>query len=247
MGRYIKKIANLESANNALVYGLAWVGIVGCAGIYFAQKVPHQIDFHMAPNLQPGQVVSVKDGVSPVEKPNVYGFAYYTWQQINRWSKDGAKDYGSQLFAFQHYVTPSCQEYLKSDIKKKSGLGELNGRTRSLSELPGNAFSDARVVPDGANAWTAYLDLQLVETLKGQVVKDVAVRYPVRVVRYEVDLEKNPWRLGVDCGEGTKPQRLQALSSPGAAASAPRPVSVPKTPADVTLPQVSSETAGEQL
>ena len=70
-------------------------------------------------------------------KPNVYGFAYYIWQQINRWQTDGVKDYGQQIFNMQYYLTPRCQAQLQADMETRQGKGELRKRTRQITEIPG--------------------------------------------------------------------------------------------------------------
>ena len=44
--------------------------------------------------------------------------------------------------------------------------------------------------------WVVWLDLDLFESVKGMTVKRTAIRYPLRVVRYAVDAEANPWWSG---------------------------------------------------
>ena len=46
------------------------------------------------------------------------------------------------------------------------------------------------------------LDLMIEEMVLGERVKSRAVAYPVRVVRYDVDRELNPWGLALDCLTG---------------------------------------------
>jgi len=53
-----------------------------------------------------------------------------------------------------------------------------------------------------------WLDLDLVESVKGMTVKQTAIRYPLRVVRQAVDLEANPWGLALDNYGPAGPQRL---------------------------------------
>ena len=42
------------------------------------------------------------------------------------------------------------------------------------------------------------LDMELIETVRGMTVKNPIIRYPLRVVRYAVDPELNPWGLALD-------------------------------------------------
>lgn len=187
--------------------------IVALAGIYAAWSHPKTLDLNFAPSMATGGSVQVRDGVAPVASTSVYGFGYYIWQQLNRWQKDGSKDYGTQIYDFQSYITPSCQEQLKADLKKRSGSGELRSRTRQVTEIPGYSFQEARVIAEGSSAWTVLLDMQVVETLNGTEVKNTYVRYPLRIVRFEVDRERNPFQLGLDCFGNNAPERIDPHDS----------------------------------
>jgi len=182
--------------------------VLAIFAIWFAWRQPKSVDVHLAPDVRAGDTVHVTGGHSPVPKPNVYGFAYYIWQQINRWQTDGVKDYGQQIFNMQYYLTPRCQAQLQADMETRQGKGELRKRTRQITEIPGFPYSENRVLSEGPDAWTVLLDMQVTETFGGQGVKDVFIRYPLRVVRFDVDRERNPWRLALDCFGANRPARL---------------------------------------
>ena len=42
-------------------------------------------------------------------------------------------------------------------------------------------------------------DAVIEETVAGMEVKHTRIRYPLRIVRYDVDRELNPWGLAIDC------------------------------------------------
>jgi hypothetical protein len=44
-------------------------------------------------------------------------------------------------------------------------------------------------------------------------VKQTAIRYPLRVVRYPVDAEANPWGLALDGFAGDGPTRIDESES----------------------------------
>lgn len=234
MSSYVARVTALEAHVKSLHFALAAVVVVAVFGFWFLNRGPMRINVHTAPNMAPGAVTEVVGGVAPIPRANVYGFGFYIWQQVNRWSKDGAKDYGVQIYTFQNYLTPRCLEYLEQDMRAKANSGELGGRSRAMSELPGNAYSSARVVPEGTNAWTVYIDMSLTETMRGQVVKETAVRYPLRVVRYDVDLQRNAWQLAVDCSSATVPQRLEMGQE--VPASTLKAFPLPTGPAPTDLP-----------
>jgi len=183
------------------------------------------MDLHIPPDLSQGAIVHP----GQVPEPNVYAFALVIWQQLNRWARDGEKDYGQQIFAMAAYLTPACREQLGDDLTAKANRGELNGRTRALAEIAGQSYTPERVRREATGIWQVTLDTEITETLLGQQVKHSYVRYPLRVVRYQVDPEKNPYGLALDCAaRGEAPIRIdpkeigpQPVKAPAPAPSAP--------------------------
>ena len=223
------------------------VAAMGVAGMYFAHSMPKSIDLHLAPDMKAGDTVQVINGETAVPDVNVYGFAYYIWQQLNRWQADGIKDYGEQIFRFQAYLTPSCRAQLQADMQQRSDAGELRFRTRQMSEIPGFGYASNRVITDGRSAWTVLLDMQLMEAFRGQAIKDAFIRYPIRVVKYDVDRERNPWRLAIDCYGSHRPQRLdmrdvQAITQGKAEVQLPgalTPAALPRTTGEAVDPNAA--------
>jgi integrating conjugative element protein (TIGR03746 family) len=77
-----------------------------------------------------------------------------------------------------------------------------------LQEIPGHGYEEERVEVLAGDAWIIWLDLDLLESVKGMTVKRTAIRYPLRVVRYAVDPEANPWGLALDGIGADGPRRL---------------------------------------
>ena len=239
---YLDALATARAANKSLRSAIMVVAALGAGGMYFAGRTPQTIDVHLAPNIQGGDTVAVRSGESDVPAVNVYGFAYYIWQQINRWQEDGSADYGKQIYYYQAYITPACRTQLENDMQARSGAGELRQRTRIMTEIPGFGFAPNRVIAEGTNAWTVLLDMQMQESFKGQQIKDVFIRYPMRVVRYDVDREKNPWRLAIDCYGNNRPARLNASEVTAVQKGQQQP-SLPTDIAPATLPATASHPA----
>ena len=143
-----------------------------------------------------------------VPAPLVYTFAYYIFQQLNRWPEDGEKDYPQQIYQLQGFLTPPCRTALQADMNEKQRLGELRQRVRTVQEILGQSYTRQRVMIESADVWRAWLDLNVVESIGGHPVKNVLLRYPIRVVRYDVDKEINPWGLALDCNESMRPVLL---------------------------------------
>ena len=146
--------------------------------------------------------------VNEVPAANVYAFAFYIFQQLNRWPEDGAKDYGKAIFRISPYVTPRYRAELLADLELKGRQGELTYRVRGVHEIAGHGYEERRVDVLAPGVWVVWLDLDLFESVKGMTVKKTAIRYPLRVVSLNVDPEANPWGLALDGFASAGPQRL---------------------------------------
>ena len=56
-------------------------------------QAPKHLTVHIPPDLRSGAVLKI-DEVPP---SNVYAFAFYIFQQLNRWPNDGTRDYGQAM------------------------------------------------------------------------------------------------------------------------------------------------------
>ena len=168
-------------------------------------RIPSSLTIHIPPDLKSGAVVYPNEP-SPA---NVYAFAVYIFQQLYRWPHDGAKDFSRAIYAHAGYLTPAYREALIAELESKAKRGELAGRERGMQELPGHGFRESRVVVLQDGVWEVIVDMELFETVKGMAVKRKAIRYPLRVVRYDIDREMNPWGLALDGFESTGPTTLK--------------------------------------
>lgn len=160
---------------------------------------------YIPPDLTKGAMTEFES----VPPPVVYTFAFYIWQQLHRWKSDGQEDYPKQIYQLQAFLTPGCVNALQADMNNKKSKGELRGRVRSVQELMGHGYVPARVAQQSPESWLTWLDLTIRETIGGHPVKDVNVRYPLRIVRYDVDKEINPWGLAIACDEAMQPSLIE--------------------------------------
>ena len=211
MRRYRNEIDNVRAHLRSL-WAVIAIQVVIITGLWVGWAwAPDRLTVHIPPDLRSGAVLSVSD-ISPA---NVYAFSFYIFQQLNRWSQDGAKDYGHAIFRVAPYLTPRFRAELISDLEQKGRQGELAYRVRGVQEVPGESYEERRVDVIDDGAWVVWLDLDLQESVKGMTVKHTAIRYPLRVVRYAVDLEANPWGLALDGFHGDGPRRLHERDKQG--------------------------------
>lgn len=166
-------------------------------------RAPEDITLHYPPDLRQGAIMRIGE----VDPATVYLFAQYILQQINSWDHDGATDYPQRVSALRYYMTPNYRQHLEDDIDARNSEGELSGRVRTMSFLGGGQYRDDFVQIDG-DGWIAWFDVHIKEFVVGEIVKDVVLRYPVRVVPYDVDREMNPWQLALDGSGRFQPMRV---------------------------------------
>ena len=204
MRRYRHEIDNVRAHLRSL-WAVIAIQVVIIAALWFGwSRVPERLTVHIPPDLRSGAVLAVDE----VSLPNVYAFAFYIFQQLNRWPEDGATDYGRAIFRVSPYLTPRYRADLIAELEQKGRQGELAYRVRGVQEIPGHGYEERRVDLLNDDAWIVWLDLDLLESVKGMTVKRTAIRYPLRVVRYAVDLETNPWGLALDGFGAEGPRRL---------------------------------------
>ncbi len=204
MRRYRYEIDNVRAHLRSL-WIIIGVQLVVILALWFGwSQSPRHLTVHVPPDLRSGATQTI-DEVPPA---NVYAFAIYIFQQLNRWSEDGARDYGNAIFRVSPYITPRYQADLIADMELKGRQGELAYRVRGVQEVPGHGYEERRVDLLASGVWVVWLDIDLFESVKGMTVKKTTIRYPLRVVRLAVDPESNPWGLALDGFAATGPRRL---------------------------------------
>lgn len=158
-------------------------------------------------DIRPGLATRTVIRAGDVPDENVYSFALVVFQQLNRWRDDGAKDYTEQIKRTRAFFTDRYRAQLFRDADTRRMAGELQFRTRSVAPPPELTFRRDRVKRVSDSLWIVFLDLELQETVRGQVVKAPIIRYPLRIVSYDNDSEFNPYGLLID-GFSEDPRRL---------------------------------------
>ena len=112
----------------------------------------------LPPDLRAGATLTAGD----IPPAAVYAFAYYLFQQLNRWPKDGQTDYPRVLYQLASYLTPQFEGLARADLDAKGRQGELAERTRAIQEQPGSAYSSQRVQVLGNGVWVVTLACRVV-------------------------------------------------------------------------------------
>ena len=175
---------------------------------YGWNSAPDTINVHVPPRLTDGAVLPIHT----IPEPNVYTFANHIFQQLQRWPADGNQDYQHNIYRLQYFLTPRYQDALTNDYQRKYSRGELKGTQRYGQVVSGHVYEEDRVETIADNAWIVYLDYEISELVGGMRTKQVEIRFPMRVVRYDIDREKNRWGLALDgYPDGLSPRRLEDI------------------------------------
>lgn len=170
--------------------------LVACGAMWYGwQSAPQDLTIHNPPDLRSGSTRKWWQ----VPPSTVYSFGLYIWQQINHWPKDGKTDFKANLRRYSTYLTPDCQTTLAKNYRQRVGRDELTDRVRTLQEIPGHGYQPDDVKILDRDHWVVSLNAEINEYLHGTPVRDLYIRYYLRVVRADVDPETNPFGLQLDC------------------------------------------------
>ncbi len=206
MSRFKNEVAHLKSHVKTLRFSLLALLVLALALAGGWWSAPKKLTIHVPPDLRSGSTRPWWE----VPPESVYAFTFYIFQQLNRWPSDGETDYARNIHALSPYPTPACHAYLQNDYALKRDSGELLRRVRGVYEIPGRGYGNdptSRVKVISDRDWIVTLDITADEYYGSEPVKRALVRYPVKVARLDVDPERNPFGLVLDCYSET-PKRI---------------------------------------
>jgi integrating conjugative element protein (TIGR03746 family) len=212
MSRFRNEVLHLQAHVKSLRLALVVLFAVAALLGFGWWSAPKNLTIHVPPDLRSGSTRKWWD----VPPESVYAFTFYIFQQLNRWPANGEEDYPRNLRALSPYFTPACRAYLQQDFETRRGNGELRQRVRGVYEIPGRGYGDdpaSRVKVVSDHDWRVTLDISADEYYGSEQVKRALARYAIRVVRQDVDPERNPFGLLIDC-YASPPRRIEIPASP---------------------------------
>lgn len=206
MSRLKNEVTHLKAHVQSLRIAAGFLFVLAAAMGLGWWSAPRDMTVHVPPDLRSGSTRKWWE----IPPETVYTFGFYVFQQLNRWPNDGEEDYARNLQKLRGYLTPKCQNLLQDEYEQRRAGGELRKRVRGVYEIPERGYGDDpnfRVQPLGRDAWIVNLDLTADEYFGSEKVKRALVRYPLHIVRMDVDPERNPFGLAINCYSST-PQRI---------------------------------------
>lgn len=165
------------------------------------RSAPDRLTLYLPPDISGG--VFMKANQIPPQ--DIYEFAFQVFGSVNTWTNDGTTDYPTLIANYKDYFSPSFISWLKSDCAAKEQQNALE-RKRYMTLVGVYSSGDVTAISDGS--WQVNLDVEIVETVDNQVVKDVIMQYPLQVSRADLPITSNPWGLVIN-GFASEPTRIQ--------------------------------------
>lgn len=147
-----------------------------------------------------------------IPKTTIYSFAFYVWQSLNHWPKNGIQDYKKQINQFSPFLTPGFRLKLVNNYNHLLNQGEFQDRIRLMQGTNGSGYAPDAVKYIGHGTWIVHLKMRLTEMIasNAKVVKDTQILYTLKIVRFNVDSKQNPWGLAI-AGFEVSPSRIQTI------------------------------------
>ncbi len=194
---FVQSIETVRAINRALLIIILCLAAALIALSIALMSSRDWITVYVPPDITRGSFITAGTP-SPA---TVYSFAAITLQGLYHWPADGEKDYLASVDSQSPYLTPTFRRQLLEDhalLSNRAGINELKGRGRALFPIPGRLYSPERITRIGDGVWSATLEFRLLETIGSTQVKDINIRYELRVVQSDVDPAGNVWGLQLD-------------------------------------------------
>jgi integrating conjugative element protein (TIGR03746 family) len=177
-----------------------------------------EITVYYPPNITLSTVM--KAGAIPEE--TVYSFVPLVLQQLFLWEKNGEEDYANNRARWRAMLTERYQRTILDEINQGKQRGTMRGVTRRMQVLPTSVYNDDSVQIVG-NSWLVWLDVEVTDAVNKVPINTSVRRLGVRVVRYDVNRDANPWQLAIDGIEHDIPllseQEVRRIQSDAAGAA----------------------------
>ena len=152
---------------------------------------PSHLTIYIPPDIQNGATLKADS----IPNPLIYSFAYQIWQEINYWADENETSYEANIHRYTPYLTSSFKTELLNSNHDLKASGQLE-RIRRLEGMSGAAYDSVNVKKLSNTTWQVNLTMRLREYKNNQVVKDVEIMYPLKIVRTNVSVEHNPYEIG---------------------------------------------------
>lgn len=157
-------------------------------------RMPSQISIYHPPDLsQKGQISKIGE----VPPSTVYSFSVIFLERLMYCKDNCGDDYPATLNGVKTYLTPACFTQLKDHYQKNIGL--YQNRTRSIQPLDNVGFDFHKVEQIDNKTWHVTEHFLLDERIRGTAIREIFMKYPMKIIKSNLTTALNPYQLQVDC------------------------------------------------
>ncbi len=207
--KYLNAIEQARLHQRTLKQVIFLLVLLLCLLIFGWTHAQSKIKVEIPPQI-PESGLTIQQGEIP--NTTVYSFAYYIWQSVNHWAKEGGQDYRQNIITLSPYLTPGFSTTLTQDYNNLLNEGEVQDRIRLMQGMIEGGYDPSKVEYVGHHTWLVHLKMRLTEMMNSndKVVKDVVMNYTLKVVGLDVNPKDNKWGLALD-GFAESPSRSQTF------------------------------------
>lgn len=177
--RYLYRIAiGLVAALILAVWG--WKG---------AQQ---DITVYYPPNIN----VANKMEAGFVPEETVYSFSVLIMQQLYLWEKNADVDYEANSYRLRQFLHDDFRRKIQIEDALERSKGTRKNLQRTFQILPSSVYTEEAVEPK-ADHWIVWFDAEIKDVLNKVEVYKRIHRMGVKVIRYDINREYNPWSLAI--------------------------------------------------
>ena len=165
------------------------------------KSAPERLTLYLPPDISGGVFIKA-DQIPPQD---IYEFAFQVFGSVNTWTNDGTTDYPTLIQNYKDYFSPNFMGWLNSDYQDKSQQNALD-RKRYMTLY--GTYNSNDVTKVSQDTWQVNLEVEIVETVDNQVVKDVVMVYPLIITKADLPITSNPWGLVIS-GFASQPTRIK--------------------------------------
>lgn len=158
------------------------------------------ITLYYPPNLN----VSSALKIAQIPEETIYAFVPLILQQLYLWEESGDINYEENSYRLRQFLTTDFQRTIHNEAVQGKQKGTLRGVQRSLQVIPSSIYNESSVQPVGDH-WIVWIDVEIRDIVNRIEVYRGIHRMSVRVVRYDINREFNPWQIALDGIENDEP------------------------------------------
>lgn len=172
-----------------IVFGLIAALSLSVWGWRGAQQ---DITVYYPPNIN----VANKMEAGFIPEETVYSFTLLIMQQLYLWEKNADTDFEENSSRLRQFLHDDFRRKIQIEAALERAKGTRKNLQRTFQIMPSSVYSEEAVDPK-ADHWIVWFDAEVKDVLNKVEVYKRVHRMGVKVIRYDINRDFNPWSLAI--------------------------------------------------